>query len=166
MEKYEQGQICKKNNLCLIPEILAFKNAIEEDPVLRMGFNGALESIPEGGVLHGQCLDEVLETINGICISAPKFYNNATTCIPFYTLFIDFMNTRYGQAFFSNPIVNHHLKNIFNAYSTMLQSKISLEHLNEQEPFGWLCPTAQKYVNWSDYYINTKKPHWGFKSWN
>lgn len=56
---------------------------------------------------------------------------------------MDFMDTHYGQAFFANPIVNEHLKKIFNAYQTMLMSPISLKYVNEEEPHGWMCPSAQ-----------------------
>jgi phosphatidylserine decarboxylase len=76
------------------------------------------------------------------------------------------LDTRYGQAFFSNPKVNEHLGKIFDAYNTMLKSVVSLKYLNEEEPNGWFCPTAQKHCDWDDYFVDREKPHWGFQSWN
>jgi phosphatidylserine decarboxylase len=76
------------------------------------------------------------------------------------------LDTRFGQAFFANPIVNEHLGKIFNAYNTMLKSKVSLKYLNEEEPHGWFCPSARQHCDWDDYYVDKDKPHWGFSSWN
>jgi phosphatidylserine decarboxylase len=171
IEKYYRFQCediksAKNKEIGLIPQVQAFHDAIYQDPVLRMGYEGALDAIPEGGILAGDHPQRIFSLLSSICINAPKFHNASITGVPFYALFIDFLDTRYGQAFFSNPIVNSHLKNIFNAYQIMLRSKLSLEHVNECEPYGWLCPTAQKFVDWNDYYVDKSKPHWGFQSWN
>lgn len=48
----------------------------------------------------------------------------------------------------------------------MLKSPTSLKYLTEEDPYGWFCPTAQKYVDWNEYNVDRSKPHWGFKSWN
>jgi phosphatidylserine decarboxylase len=86
--------------------------------------------------------------------------------IPFATLFIDLLSTRSGQTFFSQPKVNNHLKNIFNAYQQMLTSEVSLKYLTEEEPYGWFSPAAQARVNWDHHYVDKSEPHWGFKNWN
>lgn len=90
--------------------------------MLRMCFQGALNSIPTGGLLHHAPVDEVFQTLSKIAVTPPAFEAEDITGVPFYALFIDFLDTRFGQAFFTNPVVNHHLKNIFNDYQTMLSS--------------------------------------------
>ena len=136
-DRHAEGQKVKAAGIKLIPEVQAFKDAIINDPVLKMCFQGALDSLEHGKILYGIDIDGVFDMINPICIKAPKFYDEHITGVPFYALFIDFLNTRYGQAFFANPIANDHLKQIFNAYKTMLKSKVSLGHLNEVAPHGW-----------------------------
>ena len=71
-------------------------------------------------------------------MSPPKYEDASLNGVPIYALFIDFLDTRFGQAFFGHPTTNIHLKNIFNAYQVMLTSKVSLKYLTE-EPDGWFC---------------------------
>lgn len=52
--KLAEGQHGHDNNHSLIRPVYMFKEAIETDPVLKMYFVGALDGIPEGGVLHGK----------------------------------------------------------------------------------------------------------------
>ena len=162
----EEGKKCKNDGVKLIPEVAAFKEAVLTDPILKMCYIGGLDSIPSKGCLHRDHPEQLFDTINSICINAPKFHDAKIAGVPFYILFTDFLDTRYGQAFFGNPIVNMHLKNIFGAYSTMLQSKVSLKYLVENSKYGWLSPKAQTFVDWDDYYVDKSKPHWGFKSWH
>ena len=131
-----------------------------------MCYEGALNSIPEGGELSCANRDQVFKMMSSICILPPKFEDQSITGVPFYAIFIDFLDTRYGQAFFSNPIVNTHLKHIFNAYQTMLKSDVSTKYLVADSEYGWFNPKTEKYVNWNDYYVYPKKPHWGFANWN
>jgi hypothetical protein len=42
----------KKLQNPLTPEVLRFKQTVEEDPVHRMHFCNALKSIPRGGILY------------------------------------------------------------------------------------------------------------------
>lgn len=101
-----------------------------------MGLEGGLESIPPGGILHGKTPEEIYHMLSSICVSPPKFENMDLIGIPIFCLFVDFLNTRYGQAFFANPLTNYHLKKIFKDYQTMLESKVSLKYMTE-EPNGW-----------------------------
>ena len=43
--KLKEVEEVKAQRLELVPEVRAFKKEIEEDPVLRMGFTGALDSL-------------------------------------------------------------------------------------------------------------------------
>ena len=62
---------------------------------------------------------------------------------------MDLLNTIPGQYFFSTAIVSHHLKYVFEAYSRMLDSPLSLKYMNEEEPHGWLCKTAASTIDWN-----------------
>ena len=127
----QEGKRSKDEGTKLIPEVEAFKNAVFSDPVLKLCYIGGLDSIPPNGCLHRDPPEQLFDTLNSICTNPPKFHNAKITGVPFYILFIDFLDTRKGQAFFANPIVNIHLKNIFGAYATMLKSKISLKYVVE-----------------------------------
>jgi hypothetical protein len=116
-----------------------------------MCFYGALDGIPEGGILHDTEPEHFYHILSTICVTPPKYENEHVAGVPIYALFMDFMDTHYGQAFFANPIVNEHLRKIFNAYQIMLVSPMSLKYVNEEEPYGWMCPSAQKHCNWDDY---------------
>lgn len=109
----------------------AFKRAVYHDPILKMCFIGALNEINSGGVLseYKNHPETVFRLLSAVSLIPPSFENNQLTGIPFYCLFVDFLNTRYGQAFFSNPITNFHLKRIFDDYQTMLSSKVSTKYL-------------------------------------
>jgi phosphatidylserine decarboxylase len=115
--------------------------------------------------MHGKTVDELLYAMSATCQTPPKFENADIVGVPFYSMFIDLMATRFGQNFFANPVTNYHLKQIFNDYQKMLLSDASAKHLNE-EPDGWFCPEAQKRANYEDYNLNRSKPHWGLKNWN
>ena len=91
-----------------------------------MNFQGALNSLPKNGNLHGKNLSDIFHSINHICISAPQFYDKELTGIPFYALMVDILDTSFGQTLFSNPIINCHLKQIYDDYHIMLSSEKSL----------------------------------------
>lgn len=76
------------------------------------------------------------------------FEDDQIAGVPFYSLFFDLIETRGGQNFFGNKIVNQHLKNIFDDYNIMLCSNVSTKYLNEDDPNGWFCKRAQSYVNY------------------
>ena len=171
IDKYILDILCK-GETCKLPHmtrsVAAFKKAIENDPILKMCFTGALKAIPEGGILYNRPPNEVLRLMTAICLLPPSFANQRITGVPFYSLFVDFLNTRYGEAFFSNPLTNIHLKNIFNDYQIMLTSTISTENLTTDDETGWFSPRAEKRANYEEYVTPQQKnlPHWGFKNWN
>lgn len=88
--------------------------------------------------------------LSAICVTAPKFENVDLVGIPIFSLFVDFLATRLGQAFFSNPLTNYHLKRIFKDYQIMLESKVSLKYMTEA-PDGWFSREAQEKINYSEY---------------
>lgn len=108
----------------------------------------------------------IFEILDSICTTAPKFLNHDFTGLPFSAIFLDLMNNTSGQQFFSSPVVNDHLKNIFDAYLRMLESPFSLEYINTSEPNGWLSSSASANVDWSEFKLDVSKPSWGFTSYN
>jgi phosphatidylserine decarboxylase len=131
-----------------------------------MTFEGAINSIPPGGVLQYSNLEAILNHLHQIATTPPSFEDKDITGVPFYAIFVDFLDNYYGQAFFASPIINAHLKEIFNDYATMLKSKKSLMYMNDGEK-GWFSPKALEYITDYDSYIcNPQEPHYGFLSWN
>ena len=126
----------------------------------------ALSCIPEGGILKGCSTEDFFSMINVICTEPPKFENTNFVGIPFAALFIDLMNSNWGQQLFSSSIVNELIRQVLNAYKKMLSSPESLKYITCAEPNGWLSPSASKSTNWAEYYIDKEDPHWGFKSFN
>jgi hypothetical protein len=53
-EKTHEGNNIQREKVGLLPEVLAFKKSIDEDPILRMTFEKALEEIPKSGNLSSQ----------------------------------------------------------------------------------------------------------------
>jgi phosphatidylserine decarboxylase len=100
-----------------------------------------------------------------ICQTPPKFEEADIIGVPFLSLLKDLLNTEHGRFFFSIPEVNAHLKLIFDTYGEMLDSPISLKHMNGREN-GWLSPAALKRVDYNDYICDPSAPHYGFKSWH
>jgi hypothetical protein len=51
--------------------------------------------------------------------------------VPYYAIFKDFLDTRFGQEFFAFTRVDNYLHDVFEDYNIMLQSKVSLKWLND-----------------------------------
>jgi phosphatidylserine decarboxylase len=79
-------------------------------------------------------------------------------------MFFGLLNNYYGQGFFGNPKVNHHLKKIFDVYGTMLRSHKSQHVLNKQT--GWLSEKAQTLVYYPDFIHEPNDPYFGYETWN
>ena len=158
---------CKDETVNMIPEVRYFYETVKKDPILRMCCQGALDTIDkkpttQGSMDYDGCMVKLFEAVSSVCITPPIFRPTDIVGVPFYALFIDFLNTPFGEAFFANPIVNVHLKNVFDAYNNMLMSAVSLKHLNEEKN-GWFSPAAtteipegrtEPYWNPNDYILN------------
>jgi phosphatidylserine decarboxylase len=154
-----------------------FRKAVEEDPVLRMQFQGAIDQIPEElpsfdvqgkmrpAILYQSNIDEAMDLLN-LAAQTPPFYTRCElSAVPIATIVLDLINTELGKTLISRPDVNSHLKNIFNDYREMLTTEESLLHLNGEEK-GWFSAGALKQVDYADYVCDPEAPHYGFKCWN
>jgi phosphatidylserine decarboxylase len=120
---------------------------------------------PRSGVLYGLTINELFEAINYIVQTPPSYQNQDIIGVPFYSLFLDLLNTSYGQTFFSNKEVNIYLKDVLDDYGRMLKSNKSLKYLTTADN-GWLGPNGRKRINYDDFVCDTNLPHFGFDSWN
>ena len=65
--------------------------------------------------------------VNTAATSSPRFEDSDITGVPIYALFLDYLQTSYGQDFFSQSKVNSRLKDLFDYYSiNVLKSAKSL----------------------------------------
>jgi hypothetical protein len=131
-----------KTEVVQLRSVFNFKNDVENNSIMRMYLSAALEAIPpivasidvpgetREGVLHGYSIDFMFALINIIAQTPPSFIHSEFAGVPINAIFIDLMNTVQGQAFFSLPEVNKHLKMIFDDYALMLRSKKSLKYLH------------------------------------
>ena len=158
--------------------VYAFYQAVMADPPLKMCIEAGLAGIPEGGGLYGCTFEFLCEQLICIITTPPRCRYNSLDGVPFYTLFVDLLETKGGMGFFLSPVVNEHLKNIFGEYAAMLNSKESLKWVTDEPNGGWLYENqkpgqsndemvkpVQDWVDYSRFQCDTSKPHYGFKSW-
>ena len=60
---------------------------------------------------------EAMQLINEAATSAPSFDDQNITGVPIYALFLDYLQTTWGQCFFAQKAVNDSLKKLFDYYS-------------------------------------------------
>lgn len=109
---------------------------------MKINLEEGIKNIAVGGVFSGSSLDEFFKVLNVVCTEPPKFEDKNIVGLPFAPLFVDLMNNPDGQFFFCHPLVNKHLKNLFEVYGKMLRSPKSLKYMTEEEPHGWLSPKS------------------------
>ena len=167
-----------------VASVEALKTYIRENPVAKMYLQGGLDQIPEWvnefyedevdstlvqrprkGVSYGYTWEQLLDEWAEITRTPPAFSDYAIIGVPFYAVVIDLLNTDFGRTFFAIDKVNELIKPIYADYAAMLDSPISLKHMNS-EPDGWLSPAARARVNYDDFVHNPKHSTLGFKSWH
>ncbi|XP_031472683.1 decarboxylase iboD-like [Nymphaea colorata] len=116
--------------------------------------------------LGGKSGDDVLRLINSACQSPPCFSLHPLVGFPINAIFVEFMQTQNGRAFFADREVNAALKPVLDDYNRMLQSPASLAFMNADSPSGWLCPEALAQVDMAEYECSPEEPHYGFRCWN
>lgn len=152
----------------MLREVKELEATVYSDPVIRMCLQGSLDYMVKNNTpdtpLYGLSIEEVMWQINTVATSPPLYSNAEIIGVPFSILFFGLLNNYYGQGFFGNPKVNKHLKNIFNAYGTMLHSHKSQACLNALQ-HGWLSSDR---VNYNDFIVPdpSDSQFFGFRNWN
>lgn len=81
--------------------------------------------------LRGRTIPEVMRLIDAGINEPPSFSTYPLLGAHLNTIFCEFMQTQNGRLFFSNNVVNKHIKNILDRYAAMLKSPQSLRYLND-----------------------------------
>ncbi|XP_031472681.1 decarboxylase iboD-like [Nymphaea colorata] len=84
--------------------------------------------------LGGKSGDDVLRLINSACQSPPCFSLHPLVGFPINAIFVEFMQTQNGRAFFADREVNAALKPVLDDYNRMLQSPASLAFMTPTRP--------------------------------
>ncbi|KAJ8073713.1 hypothetical protein PM082_011991 [Marasmius tenuissimus] len=157
------------------PVIKEFKDFIEGDPVIYMGFHQMFEQIPnkppynldptgKPQVRDYMCM---LRLFNQIITTAPKYEENNLVGFPINAILDWPMGTPAGLAMFCDPRVNEMFKKMFYVWSGFLTSSDSRYVLTTEDD-GWFGPKASEVMpNFADTFIcDPSQPYWGFTSWD
>ncbi|KAG5635158.1 hypothetical protein H0H81_012199 [Sphagnurus paluster] len=147
-----------------------FREFIEKDPQVFMGFDLIFENVPEKDPLgrpQVKDYDTMLRLFNRFIKQAPKFDNSILVFLPFTAVLQWPMVMTNGLNILTNPQVNDHFRRIFKVWSEFLESPDSRYVLTEDDG-GWLGPVAMQHMpNFKETFIcNPDEPHWGFQSWD
>ncbi|KAK6978145.1 PSDC domain-containing protein [Favolaschia claudopus] len=152
------------------PAVIGFKNAIESDPELFMGFHRLFDSVPESDPLGRPQVKDYLTMLK--CFD--RFVNDAPEYDPDFLVFLPFtavmqwpMSMSNGFTILINRTVNDQFRNIFAVWSKYLSSPDSTWVLTENAK-GWLGEAAmQNMPGFIDLFVcDPNLPHWGFTSWD
>lgn len=123
----------------------------------------------DGDVLWIEDYDSLFEIINEIITTSPSFNTTAQVGTPMNGLLAVSMATEAGVALFHDTTFNLKFKKVLDAWNTFLKSKDSLDKLDINEPEkegSWISKAAWKAGVWDKMQHDTKKPGYGFDSWN
>jgi len=153
-----------------LPTIQAFRKLIETDPEIYMGFHRLFEGVPETDPAgHPQVTDydTMLRLFDGLIKEAPEYDKNFLVFLPFTAILQWPMATTNGLTVMIDPKVNLCIRNMFNAWSSFLNSSDSRYVLTTDEK-GWLGPEAMEQMpDFKQTFVcDPSKPHWGFDSWD
>ncbi|KAJ7708610.1 phosphatidylserine decarboxylase-like protein [Mycena metata] len=160
----------KKRKEIKNPAVIEFKNAIESDPALFMGFHRMFDSVPNEDPLGRPQVKDHLTML--YCFD--KFVGEALTYDPNSLVFLPFtaimqwpMYMSNGFTILVNRTVNDQFRSVFGEWSKYLSSADSASVLTEDAK-GWLGERAmQNMPDFIDLFVcDPEKPHWGFTSWD
>ncbi|KAK1217177.1 hypothetical protein PQX77_020185 [Marasmius sp. AFHP31] len=159
----------------LHPVIKEFKEFIEGDPVIWMGFHQMFEQIPNKppydkdptGKPQVRDYMLMLRLFNYIITTAPKYEKSALLGFPINAILDWPMGTPAGLAMFCDPRVNEMFKKMFDVWSNFLVSPDSCYVLTSDDD-GWFGPKAKEELpNFAETFIcDPSQPYWGFTSWD
>ncbi|KAK7460958.1 hypothetical protein VKT23_008886 [Stygiomarasmius scandens] len=173
LEKIEECEIT--SGFCWHPVIQEFRDLIESDAELYMGFHEMFEQVPRkppydkdpSGRLQIRDYMKMLSLFNCVLHEAPEFETHEFVAFPINAVLNWPMGTSAGQAVFTNSKVNAQFKKMFDVWSSFLASKESRYVLTTDEK-GWFGPEANKALpGFDDMFIcEPNAPYKGFKSWD
>ncbi|CUA74804.1 phosphatidylserine decarboxylase [Rhizoctonia solani] len=159
----------------LSPSIVQFKNLIDNDPILRMGFTEMFDQVPRkppydlDPSLKPQIrdYDTMFKAFDYIITHAIPYEDNDLVGFPINAILDWPMGTDAGLATFLSPQVNAQFKNMFDEWSRFLSSPESRTYLNT-ETNGWFGPKASEHMpNFAEtYQCDPDADYYGFKSWD
>lgn len=160
----------------LHPVVAEFGKVIESDPEIFMLFSQMFEQVPRRppynndptGKPQVRDYPHLLELLNTILSHAPEFDQTGLVGCPINAIFDWTMGTAAGMAAFLNARVNIQLKKVLNEWARFLSSADSVYVLNAHPRKGWFGADARKAMPdfESDFACDSKKPHWGYRSWD
>lgn len=153
-----------------------FKHVINENRYLKNAMNQMIKEIPDK--IDHQCkknyrgyrvtenntkpksFNDVCSKLYKVITHAPTYYgfDNPFTGLPMIDLFAKLIASDTGLLFFSDVIVNYHMKEILDLWSSFLRHKESRYVLTKR---GWLGMPTMK-----DFKHNPTKKYYGFRCWN
>ncbi|KAI0722951.1 Phophatidylserine decarboxylase-domain-containing protein [Earliella scabrosa] len=165
----------KHGNEQLADVLEEFKELIESDPVIYMGFHQMFEQVP---MKPPYCYDPtgkpqvrdyktMLGLFDDILKSAPEYEVNALVGFPINAIIDWPMGTPAGYSMFTNDKVNAQFQKVFKVWCDYLISPASREVLTTADN-GWFGPAASIAMpNFIETYIcDPDAPYRGFTSWD
>ncbi|KDQ10821.1 hypothetical protein BOTBODRAFT_115323 [Botryobasidium botryosum FD-172 SS1] len=164
------GELTQEARQITHPAVVEFKNTIESDPELFMGFHRVFENVPStdpSGQPQVKDYLTMLLLFQKFMGEAPTFNTNFLVFLPFTAVMQWPMSMANGFTILINHRVNDQFRKIFAVWSKFLASSESAHVLNEGST-GWLSPEAMENMpNFVESFeCDPTKPHWGFTSWD
>ncbi|KAI0750857.1 Phophatidylserine decarboxylase-domain-containing protein [Daedaleopsis nitida] len=157
----------KKNGpLKLVDVVQRFKDLIEGDPNIYMGFHEMFTQVPEGYPLRVDNYIDMLELFDDILQTAPEYEDNALIGFPINAILDWPMGTEAGYRMFTTEKVNAMFKELFDKWVKFLEDPKSCYVLDDKKPNQWFWPANVMQGFVEDYNCTPGAEHWGFTSWD
>ena len=160
----------------LHPVLQEFKEYVLNDPALFVLANHMFDQIPAKppyncdptGKPQVRSFEHLLHMINIVLTTPPEFNKTGLTGLPINAMIDWSMATTSGYAFFLDPQVNRHLKNILNQWGQFLTTRASLPALSDDPHKGWFGADAMAHMPTfdQDFDCDPAQPYRGFTSWD
>jgi hypothetical protein len=101
--------------------------------------------------LPGKAGKDVLGLVDAACRTAPSNNRSDLVGFPINVIFLELMENENERSFFAKYKINSALKDILTDYAAMLETPLSMQHMNEESPDEWLCPDACSQIEYEQY---------------
>jgi len=147
--------------------ITNFRKMLETNPLEMQYMNTMISSIPNKSQFkdHPKTLEELFKKLNNVLTEAPNFNKTALVGTPLSRILLWTMGSPEGFATYRRDKINDMFRVVLIEYKKFLDSPASRYVLNKSNS-GWFGKDASKKINMAEYQCDTKKPYYGFKSWN